>query len=109
MVAPATAHLIARYAAGLADDLLTATLLATRAPVLLCPAMHTEMWEQPSVQENLATLRRRGRARARTRRRVRSAGGDVGAGRMREPEEIAETRETTLSGLRGTPLGSARA
>ena len=60
MVVPATAHLIARYAAGLADDLLTATLLATRAPVLLCPAMHTEMWEQPSVQENLATLRRRG-------------------------------------------------
>ena len=45
---------------GLADDLLSATLLATRAPVLLCPAMHTEMWEQPSVQENLATLRRRG-------------------------------------------------
>ncbi len=60
VVAPATAHLIARYAAGLADDLLTATLLASRAPVLLCPAMHTEMWEQPSVQENLATLRRRG-------------------------------------------------
>jgi phosphopantothenoylcysteine decarboxylase/phosphopantothenate--cysteine ligase len=60
VVAPATAHLIARYAMGLADDLLSATLLATRAPVLLCPAMHTEMWEQASVQENLATLRRRG-------------------------------------------------
>ncbi|HEV2427415.1 MAG TPA: flavoprotein, partial [Acidimicrobiales bacterium] len=60
VVAPATAHLIARYAAGLADDLLTATLLATRAPVLLCPAMHTEMWEQASVQETLAALARRG-------------------------------------------------
>ena len=60
VVAPATAHFMARYRAGLADDLLTATLLATRAPVLLCPAMHTEMWEHPSVQENLATLERRG-------------------------------------------------
>ncbi|HSN02520.1 MAG TPA: flavoprotein, partial [Acidimicrobiales bacterium] len=59
VVAPATAHLIARLAMGLADDLLSATLLASRAPILLCPAMHTEMWEQPSVQENLATLRRR--------------------------------------------------
>ena len=50
VVAPATAHTLARYAAGLADDLLTATLLATRAPVMVCPAMHTEMWEHPSVQ-----------------------------------------------------------
>jgi phosphopantothenoylcysteine decarboxylase/phosphopantothenate--cysteine ligase len=60
VVAPATAHLIARFAAGMSDDILTATLLASRAPVLLCPAMHTEMWEQPSVQENLTVLRRRG-------------------------------------------------
>ena len=60
VVVPATAHTLARYAAGLADDLLCATLLATRAPVVVCPAMHTEMWEHPSVRDNLATLERRG-------------------------------------------------
>ncbi len=100
IVAPATAHLIARYALGLADDLLTATLLATRAPVLLCPAMHTEMWEQPSVQENLATLRRRG---------VMIlgpdvgplAGGDAGAGRMVNPDVIVEAARRILEGYRG--------
>ena len=53
VVVPATAHTIARYAAGLSDDLLCATLLATRAPVVVCPAMHTEMWEHPSVRDNL--------------------------------------------------------
>jgi len=63
VVAPATAKVLAKYAAGISDDLLTATLLATRAPVLVAPAMHTEMWEHPAVQENMATLRRRGRAR----------------------------------------------
>ena len=77
VVVPATAHLMARYAAGLADDLLTATLLATRAPVLVCPAMHTEMWEHPSVRENLATLERRGVS-------DRAAGGRAsGRGRLR--------------------------
>ena len=60
IVAPATAKLLGKYAAGISDDLLTATLLATRAPVLVAPAMHTEMWEHPAVQDNLATLRRRG-------------------------------------------------
>ena len=60
VVAPATAKLLGKYAAGISDDLLTATLLATRAPVLVAPAMHTEMWEHPAVQDNLATLRRRG-------------------------------------------------
>ena len=60
VIAPATARLIGKYAAGISDDLLTATLLATRAPVLIAPAMHTEMWEHPAVQENLETLRRRG-------------------------------------------------
>ena len=60
VVAPATARVIGAYAAGISSDLLVATLLATRAPVLVCPAMHTEMWEHPAVQENLATLRRRG-------------------------------------------------
>ena len=57
-MAPATARLLGAYAAGISDDLLTATLLATRAPVLVCPAMHTEMWEHPAVQDNLAVLRR---------------------------------------------------
>ena len=84
VVAPATAHFMARYAAGLADDLLTATLLATRAPVLLCPAMHTEMWEHPSVQENLATLERRGWRSCRPET-GRLAGGDSGEGRLADP------------------------
>ena len=74
LVAPATATLLAKYAAGIADDLLTATLLATPAPVVVCPAMHTEMWEHPATVDNVATLRRRGvpwssRRRAAGRRR----------------------------------------
>ena len=88
LVVPATAHLMARYAAGLSDDLLTATLLATRAPVLLCPAMHTEMWEHPSLQENLATLERRG-VRIVPPEVGRLAGGDSGAGRLADPAVIA--------------------
>ena len=60
VVAPATARVIGTYAAGISNDLLTATLLATEAPVVVCPAMHTEMWEHPAVQENIATLVRRG-------------------------------------------------
>jgi len=87
VVAPATAHLIARYAAGLSDDLLTATLLATRAPVLLCPAMHTEMWEHPAVRENLATLERRGVAIV-PPAVGRLAGGDSGEGRLADPAAI---------------------
>ncbi|MDE3108244.1 MAG: bifunctional phosphopantothenoylcysteine decarboxylase/phosphopantothenate--cysteine ligase CoaBC, partial [Acidobacteriota bacterium] len=104
VVAPATAHLIARYAHGLADDLLCATLLATRAPVLLCPAMHTEMWEQASVQENLATLRRRG-VLVLGPVTGSLAGGDEGAGRMVEPGEIAACVEAVLRGHRGPLSG----
>ncbi|MFA9565102.1 MAG: flavoprotein, partial [Acidimicrobiales bacterium] len=78
VVAPATARLIGSYAAGISDDLLTATLLATRAPVLICPAMHTEMWEHAAVQENLDTLRRRG-VHVLPPEAGRLAGGDVGA------------------------------
>ena len=88
VVAPATAKLLGKYAAGISDDLLTATLLATRAPVLVCPAMHTEMWEHPAVQENLATLRRRG-VHVLEPEAGRLAGGDVGAGRLADPERIA--------------------
>lgn len=104
VVVPATAHLIARYAGGLADDLLTATLLATRAPVLLCPAMHTEMWEQPSVQENLATLRRRG-VLVLEPKTGPLAGGDVGAGRLAEPGEIVELVGRIVGGYRGVLSG----
>jgi len=107
VVAPATAHVIARYAMGLADDLLTATLLASRAPVLLCPAMHTEMWEQPSVQENLATLRRRGVMVLGPDSGV-LAGGDVGAGRMVEPAEIVDTVASILEGDGGGLLAGRR-
>ena len=88
LVAPATADVLARYAAGMANDLLTATLLATRAPVVVCPAMHTEMWEHPAVQENLATLARRGVVVV-PPEDGRLAGGDVGAGRLAAPAVIA--------------------
>ncbi len=104
VVAPATAHLIARYATGLADDLLVATLLASRAPVLLCPAMHTEMWEQPSVQENLATLRRRG-VLVLGPLDGALAGGDVGTGRLVEPIDIFQMIEHILEGYRGVLSG----
>jgi phosphopantothenoylcysteine decarboxylase/phosphopantothenate--cysteine ligase len=87
VVAPATAKLLGKYAAGISDDLLTATLLATRAPVLVCPAMHTEMWEHPAVQANLDTLRARG-VHVVEPEEGRLAGGDVGAGRLAEPERV---------------------
>ena len=89
VVAPATADLLARYAAGLADDLLTTTLVATAAPVVVCPAMHTEMWEHPAVQANLATLRSRG-VTVVPPEDGRLAGGDVGSGRMAEPAAIVD-------------------
>ena len=106
VVAPATAHVIARLAAGLANDLLTATVLASRAPVLLCPAMHTEMWEQPSVQENLATLRRRG-VLVLEPAVGHLAGGDEGVGRLPDPEVIAATIRSLVDGWRG-PLSGRR-
>jgi phosphopantothenoylcysteine decarboxylase / phosphopantothenate---cysteine ligase len=87
MVVPATASVLGRYAAGISDDLLTATLLATRAPVLLAPAMHTEMWEHAAVRANLATLRARG---VHVVGPVSGplAGGDQGEGRLAEPAAI---------------------
>jgi phosphopantothenoylcysteine decarboxylase/phosphopantothenate--cysteine ligase len=89
VIAPATARLIGAYANGISGDLLTATLLATRAPVLVAPAMHTEMWEHPAVQENLVTLRRRG-VRVIEPEEGRLAGGDIGAGRLADPERIVQ-------------------
>jgi phosphopantothenoylcysteine decarboxylase/phosphopantothenate--cysteine ligase len=88
VVVPATAHTIARYAAGLSDDLLCATLLATRAPVIVCPAMHTEMWEHASVRANLATLEQRG-VEIIPPESGRLAGGDSGEGRLADPGVIA--------------------
>jgi phosphopantothenoylcysteine decarboxylase / phosphopantothenate---cysteine ligase len=97
IVAPATARVIGAYAAGISSDLLTATLLATRAPVIVCPAMHTEMWEHPAVVENIATLRRRG-VHIVEPATGRLAGGDVGSGRLAEPAEIVSAAESVMSG-----------
>ncbi|MEZ5169767.1 MAG: bifunctional phosphopantothenoylcysteine decarboxylase/phosphopantothenate--cysteine ligase CoaBC [Acidimicrobiia bacterium] len=103
LVAPATANLLGRYAAGISDDLLTATLLATRAPVLVAPAMHTEMWEHPAVRENLDTLRRRG-VHVADPGTGRLAGGDEGAGRLAEPADLVAAAATVLAGS-GTLAG----
>ena len=97
IVAPATARLLAAYRMGLSDDLLTATLLATRAPVLVAPAMHTEMWEHPSVSDNLAVLRGRG-VHVVPPEEGRLAGGDVGAGRLADPATIVAAAERILAG-----------
>jgi phosphopantothenoylcysteine decarboxylase / phosphopantothenate---cysteine ligase len=96
LVAPATATLLAKYAAGIADDLLTATLLVTRAPVVVCPAMHTEMWEHPATVDNVARLRARGVVVVEPGV-GRLAGGDAGAGRLAEPEEVLAAVERLLS------------
>ena len=87
LVAPATADLLARAAAGMAGDLLTATLLTARCPVLYAPAMHTEMWEHPATQANVALLRRRG-AIVLEPASGRLTGRDSGPGRLPEPAEI---------------------
>jgi phosphopantothenoylcysteine decarboxylase / phosphopantothenate---cysteine ligase len=89
VVAPATADLLARAAHGLADDLLTNTLLTARCPVVLAPAMHTEMWEHPATQANVATLRERG-AVVIEPAVGRLTGADTGKGRLPEPAEIFE-------------------
>lgn len=97
LVVPATARLLGAYAAGLSTDLLINTLLATRAPVIVCPAMHTEMWEHQAVQDNLATLRRRG-VHVVEPDEGRLAGGDLGKGRLATPERIVAEVERVLSG-----------
>jgi len=96
VVAPATATLLARYAAGMADDLLTATLLATRAPVVVCPAMHTEMWEAPATADNVARLRGRGVVVVDPGTGP-LAGGDDGPGRLADISEIVATVERALT------------
>ena len=96
VVCPATARLISDLRTGRSGDVLTATLLATRAPVVLAPAMHTEMWEQPSVQENLAVLTQRGVTMVGPSEGP-LAGGDSGPGRMAEPTEIVAAVEAVLT------------
>ncbi|MEW1637247.1 bifunctional phosphopantothenoylcysteine decarboxylase/phosphopantothenate--cysteine ligase CoaBC [Streptomyces sp. NPDC093801] len=96
VVAPATADMLAKAAHGLADDLLTNTLLTARCPVVFAPAMHTEMWEHPATQENVATLRRRG-AVVIEPAVGRLTGKDTGKGRLPDPEEIFEVCRSVLA------------
>ncbi|MEV5160522.1 MULTISPECIES: bifunctional phosphopantothenoylcysteine decarboxylase/phosphopantothenate--cysteine ligase CoaBC [unclassified Streptomyces] len=96
VVAPATADMLARAAHGLADDLLTNTLLTARCPVVFAPAMHTEMWEHPATQENVATLRRRG-AVVIEPAVGRLTGVDTGKGRLPDPGEIFEVCRRVLA------------
>ncbi len=106
VVAPATAHLVARAAHGLADDLLTNILLTARCPVVLSPAMHTEMWEHPATVANVATLRSRG-VHVIGPVSGRLAGSDTGLGRLPEPEDIFAVCRELLSGVNGSaPLGA---
>ncbi len=95
IVAPATADLLARAAAGRADDLLTTTLLTVTAPVLFAPAMHTEMWQHPATQANVATLRSRG-AIVLEPAVGRLTGPDTGKGRLPEPDAIAAVARRLL-------------
>ncbi|MCX6517181.1 MAG: bifunctional phosphopantothenoylcysteine decarboxylase/phosphopantothenate--cysteine ligase CoaBC [Actinobacteria bacterium] len=96
VVAPATARVIAAYAMGLSHDVLVATLIATRAQVVLCPAMHTEMWEHPSVQHNIEVLRSRGVIIVEPQS-GRLAGGDIGTGRLADTDSIASAIDSVLA------------
>ncbi|MBC6462141.1 bifunctional phosphopantothenoylcysteine decarboxylase/phosphopantothenate--cysteine ligase CoaBC [Actinomadura sp. HBU206391] len=98
-VAPATADLLARAAHGLADDLLTNTLLTARCPVVFAPAMHTEMWEHPATRANVATLRARG-ALVVEPASGRLTGADTGPGRLPEPSELFEVARGVLARTR---------
>jgi len=104
VVAPATANLLARAAVGLADDLLTNTLLTATCPVLLAPAMHTEMWLHPATQANVATLRSRG-IEVIEPAVGRLTGADSGPGRLPEPEDLFAR---VLAVLAAGPLAGRR-
>lgn len=101
VVAPATADVIARIAAGRADDLLTATILVATCPVVVVPAMHTEMWHNPATVDNVATLRRRGIV-VMEPAHGRLTGKDSGPGRLPEPEQIAQLVRAVLRGAEVT-------
>ncbi len=100
VVAPATARTLAAYAVGLADDLLVATLLATTAPVVVAPAMHTEMWQHPATRDNVATLRSRG-VRVVDPGEGHLAGGDVGLGRLADLDDIVAACTAALESVAG--------
>jgi phosphopantothenoylcysteine decarboxylase/phosphopantothenate--cysteine ligase len=107
VVAPATADLLAKATHGLADDLLTNTLLTARCPVVFAPAMHTEMWEHPATRANVATLRSRG-VLVIEPAEGRLTGKDTGKGRLPEPDEILETcREVLTRVSTGSTTGFA--
>lgn len=106
VVAPATADLLAKAAHGLADDLLTNTLLTARCPVVLAPAMHTEMWEHPATVANVATLRSRG-VRVVEPAVGRLTGADTGKGRLPDPAEIFAVARRALARGVGAPADLA--
>jgi phosphopantothenoylcysteine decarboxylase/phosphopantothenate--cysteine ligase len=97
VLAPATANVIAKLANGVADDLLTSTMLEMSAPIVIAPAMHTGMWEHPATRSNVETLARRG-ARLVGPAQGPLAAGDEGVGRMSEPEEILDAVTEALAG-----------
>lgn len=97
LIAPATANILAKAAHGIADDWLSTTLLATRAPILLAPAMNTNMYDHPATQENIETLRRRG-CHFVGPGAGRLACGTVGPGRLIDPAAILEAAELLLTG-----------
>jgi phosphopantothenoylcysteine decarboxylase/phosphopantothenate--cysteine ligase len=106
LVAPATADLLARAAHGCADDLLTTVLLTARCPVLMAPAMHTEMWQHPATRANVATLRQRGVVVLEPAN-GQLAGADTGPGRLPEPEQIATAARRLLVRGRAVPADLA--
>jgi phosphopantothenoylcysteine decarboxylase/phosphopantothenate--cysteine ligase len=107
VVAPATADLLAKAAHGLADDLLTNTLLTARCPVVMAPAMHTEMWEHPATVANVATLRSRGIVVLEPAS-GRLTGADTGKGRLPDPSEIFAVCTRLLRPARGPSLTGRR-
>ncbi len=107
LVAPATARFLGCYAAGIADGLLLATVLATRSPVVVCPAMHSEMWEHPAVQDNVSALVGRG-VHVVQPSEGRLAGGDIGTGRMAEPADIVDAVMAVLQAHPRAAVGLGR-
>ena len=96
LIAPATANVIGKMAGGIADDLLTTFVLAVRCPILLAPAMNTQMWTHPAVQSNVAALRSRG-VKIVEPGEGRLACGDTGAGRLSEPDELVRAVEVEMA------------
>ena len=106
VVAPASADLLARVASGRADDLLSATILTTTAPVVLAPAMHTQMWANPATRENVATLQRRGLSIIHPDS-GRLTGADSGEGRLPDPERIVAEALAVLADRRARRAGAS--